>query len=147
MQAFSYIRRFGELGIDDVPLVGGKNASLGEMYQALSGEGVKVPNGFATTAQAYRDYLQYNDLEDRVRQALDDLDVENVDDLRQFGLNLFFAPLPGFGERIKWRLAPFFQFHAAFTNFLQAIIFKGYFIVQVKNGALTVFGQFGEEET
>ena len=59
MQQFEYIRRFRDLGIDDVPLVGGKNASLGEMYQALSDEGVKVPNGFATTAQAYRDYLTH----------------------------------------------------------------------------------------
>ncbi len=57
MQSLTYIRRFNELGIADVPLVGGKNASLGEMYRTLSGQGVKVPNGFATTAQAYRDYL------------------------------------------------------------------------------------------
>ncbi|MBT8117903.1 MAG: hypothetical protein KJO66_08730, partial [Gammaproteobacteria bacterium] len=64
MQSLTYIRRFAELGIEDVPLVGGKNASLGEMYQALSGEGVKVPNGFATTARAFRDYLQHNDLQD-----------------------------------------------------------------------------------
>ena len=73
MQSLTYIRRFAELGIDDVPLVGGKNASLGEMYRALSGEGVKVPNGFATTAQAFRDYLQHNDLEERISQALAEL--------------------------------------------------------------------------
>ena len=47
MQPFEYIRRFRDLGIDDVPLVGGKNASLGEMYQALSGEGVMVPTALA----------------------------------------------------------------------------------------------------
>ena len=52
-----YVRFFEELGIDDVPLVGGKNASLGEMFQKLSGEGVRVPDGFAITAKAYR-YLQ-----------------------------------------------------------------------------------------
>ena len=46
---FEYVRRFSELGVDDVPLVGGKNASLGEMYGALKGQGVKVPNGFATS--------------------------------------------------------------------------------------------------
>ena len=73
MQQFEYVRRFRDLGIDDVPLVGGKNASLGEMYQALSGEGVMVPNGFATTAQAYRDYLTHNDLEARIREALGNL--------------------------------------------------------------------------
>ena len=70
MQRFNYIRRFSELGIDDVPLVGGKNASLGEMYQALTGKGVRVPNGFATTAQAFRDYLEHNDLKDRIGGAL-----------------------------------------------------------------------------
>ena len=88
MQSLTYIRRFAELGIEDVPLVGGKNASLGEMYQALSGEGVKVPNGFATTAQAFRDYLQHNDLQDRIRQALEELDVENVDDLSVTGARI-----------------------------------------------------------
>ena len=62
MQQFEYIRRFRDLGIDDVPLVGGKNASLGEMYQTLSGEGVMLPNVFTTTAQAYLDYLAHNGL-------------------------------------------------------------------------------------
>ena len=51
----SYIRWFSDLGVADVAMVGGKTASLGELYSALSGEGVKVPNGFAITAQAYRD--------------------------------------------------------------------------------------------
>src|ERR1700692_3776591 len=49
-----YVRFFEEFGIDDVPLVGGKNASLGEMFQKLSGQGVRVPHGFAITAEAYR---------------------------------------------------------------------------------------------
>jgi pyruvate,water dikinase len=88
MQSLTYIRRFAELGIDDVPLVGGKNASLGEMYQALSGEGVKVPNGFATTAQAFRDYLQHNDLVERITQALAELDVDNVDELSTVGARI-----------------------------------------------------------
>ena len=48
----TYVRFFEEFGIEDVPLVGGKNASLGEMYQKLSNEGVRVPNGFAITADA-----------------------------------------------------------------------------------------------
>lgn len=85
MQTFQYIRRFCELGIGDVPLVGGKNASLGEMYQALSGEGVKIPNGFATTAQAYRDYLTHNGLETRIGEALAELDVDDVDALAVTG--------------------------------------------------------------
>ncbi|MGB5440302.1 MAG: phosphoenolpyruvate synthase [Gammaproteobacteria bacterium] len=88
MQNFEYIRRFRELGINDVPLVGGKNASLGEMYQALSGEGVMVPNGFATTAQAYRDYLTHNDLEVRIREALAQLDVDDVEALAVTGAQI-----------------------------------------------------------
>ena len=52
-----YVRFFKELTIEDVPLVGGKNASLGEMYRELAGMGVRIPNGFAVTAYAYRDRL------------------------------------------------------------------------------------------
>jgi pyruvate,water dikinase len=88
MQALTYIRRFCELGIGDVPQVGGKNASLGEMYQALSGQGVKVPNGFATTAQAYREYLTHNGLEERISNALASLDVDDVDALASTGAQI-----------------------------------------------------------
>ncbi len=56
-QGTEYVRWFGELGIDDVAVVGGKNASLGELYRELTGRGVNVPNGFALTAAAYRDTL------------------------------------------------------------------------------------------
>ena len=50
----AYIRWFADIGLDDIPLVGGKNASLGEMSRALSAVGVRVPPGFAITAEAYR---------------------------------------------------------------------------------------------
>ena len=53
----SSIRWFEEIGIEDIPLVGGKNASLGEMYRELAPQGVQVPNGFAITADAYREFL------------------------------------------------------------------------------------------
>jgi pyruvate,water dikinase len=88
VQPLKYVRRFRELGIDDVPLVGGKNASLGEMYQALSGEGVKVPNGFATTAQAYRDYLVHNDLEARIQESLNRLEIDDIDALATTGAQI-----------------------------------------------------------
>ncbi|MGD8311121.1 MAG: PEP/pyruvate-binding domain-containing protein, partial [Gammaproteobacteria bacterium] len=88
MQTFKYVRRFRDLGIDDVPLVGGKNASLGEMYRALSSEGVKVPNGFATTAEAYRDYLKHNDLDERISAALAALDTDDVDALAVTGAQI-----------------------------------------------------------
>ena len=54
----TYVRFFNEFGNEDVALVGGKNASLGEMYQKLSGQGVRIPNGFATTSDAYRYVLE-----------------------------------------------------------------------------------------
>jgi pyruvate,water dikinase len=88
MTGYRYIRRFRELGIDDVPVVGGKNASLGEMYRSLSQEGVRVPNGFATTAQAFRDYLAHNGLAERIRVALDSLDAGDVDALAATGARI-----------------------------------------------------------
>jgi pyruvate,water dikinase len=77
----SYIRWFSELGADDVPTVGGKNASLGEMYRALTPRGVHVPNGFAITADAYRRTLELAGALPRLREALAGLDVKDVDDL------------------------------------------------------------------
>ena len=81
----SYIRWFKEIGIDDVPLVGGKNASLGEMYQNLTAEGVRVPNGFAVTAGAYRYVLEHNKAWPRLHEALDGLDPDNIKDLQARG--------------------------------------------------------------
>jgi len=78
-----YVRRFSEIGIDDVGMVGGKNASLGEMYRELIDEGVKIPNGFATTAEAFRNYLKENDLVDRITRALGELDINDVDALAE----------------------------------------------------------------
>ncbi|HEX7439025.1 MAG TPA: phosphoenolpyruvate synthase [Caldimonas sp.] len=77
----SYIRWFSELGIADVPSVGGKNASLGEMYRELALQGVRVPNGFAITAAAYRHVLDQADAWPRLHKALAGLDASNVDDL------------------------------------------------------------------
>ncbi len=79
------IRWFQEIGIDDVATVGGKNASLGEMYRELVPKGVKVPNGFAVTADAYRHFLQSAGLDERIRAILKDLDTGNIDNLRQRG--------------------------------------------------------------
>jgi pyruvate,water dikinase len=76
---------FEEFGIDDVPLVGGKNASLGEMCGKLSEQGVRVPNGFAISADAYRYVLDAAGAWERLHEALDDLDVSNVADLARRG--------------------------------------------------------------
>ena len=85
MGSFNYIRFFEEFGIDDVPLVGGKNASLGEMFQKLSGQGVRVPHGFATTAEAYRHMLDRAGAWDALHAELDDLDPDDVTALARKG--------------------------------------------------------------
>ena len=76
---------FEEVGIADVPLVGGKNASLGEMIQQLTPKGVNVPTGFATTAYAYRYFVEKAGLEAKLRLLFSDLDVEDLANLRQRG--------------------------------------------------------------
>lgn len=76
---------FDEIGIDDVPLVGGKNASLGEMYQHLTSKGVAVPHGFAITAYAYRYLLQEAGVEQQIRDVLADLDIEDMHNLAERG--------------------------------------------------------------
>jgi pyruvate,water dikinase len=78
---YKYIRWFNELGMGDVPLVGGKNASLGEMYRELDAEGVRVPNGFAITAEAYRHMLSQADAWPALHRALDGLRASDVEDL------------------------------------------------------------------
>lgn len=83
-----YIRRFSELSNSDVALVGGKNASLGEMYRALTPQGVRIPNGFATTAQAYYDFLDHNALRGKIEQALAELDVDDVKALGRTGARI-----------------------------------------------------------
>ena len=83
--AYKYIRFFKDLTIDDIPLVGGKNASLGEMYRELTSQGVKVPNGFAITAEAYMHMLNQVGAMEKLHEALDDLDPENVYDLAHRG--------------------------------------------------------------
>jgi pyruvate,water dikinase len=76
-----YVRWFAEVGVSDVGLVGGKNASLGEMFRELGSQGVRVPNGFAVTAQAYRDMLEQADAWPRLQRSLAGLNLKDVDDL------------------------------------------------------------------
>lgn len=76
---------FDQLGIEDVPLVGGKNASLGEMYQLLTPKGVKIPNGFALTAFAYRDFLESNDLMHKLKDIMSDLNTHDMQNLAERG--------------------------------------------------------------
>src|SRR4051812_41569790 len=82
------VRWFAELGLTDLDQVGGKNASLGEMIGNLASAGVAVPDGFATTADAYRRFLQQTDLGQVINTALDGLDTDDVQELAAVGTRL-----------------------------------------------------------
>jgi len=81
MSSKNFIKFFNELRIKDVPIVGGKNASLGEMYQKLSSQGINVPYGFATTSNAYNYFLEKSGLKNRLKEILKGLNTHNVKDL------------------------------------------------------------------
>jgi len=83
-----YVVSLDKLGVHDVEHVGGKNASLGEMISNLAGAGVSVPGGFATTAQAYRDFLELSGLNKQIHDALDALDVDDVNALAKTGAQI-----------------------------------------------------------
>ncbi|WP_449434060.1 phosphoenolpyruvate synthase [Pseudomonas putida] len=83
-----YVVSLDKLGVHDVEHVGGKNASLGEMISNLAGAGVSVPGGFATTAQAYRDFLEQSGLNERIHAALDALDVDDINALTKTGAQI-----------------------------------------------------------
>jgi pyruvate,water dikinase len=95
---YKYVRFFKEIGVDDVALVGGKTSSLGEMYRKLTPQGVKVPNGFAITASAYRYILDKANAWDALHKALDRIDANNMADLanraRQARAIVYGAPIP-----------------------------------------------------
>src|SRR5258708_40236744 len=100
-----YVIPFEQLRMTDVERVGGKNASLGEMISQLAGAGVRVPGGFATTAEAYREFLAADGLASRIERTLSTLDIENVTALADAGRQirqwiLAAAPPPGLGTDI-----------------------------------------------
>lgn len=104
-----WTRQFGELGIDDVPVVGGKNASLGEMTRELGALGVRIPDGYAVTADAYRHFLEANGLVAPIREVMQALDRDNVDDLTR-----------------RSRKVQNMILHGAFPEDLRAEIIAGY---------------------
>ncbi|MFM2005546.1 MAG: Phosphoenolpyruvate synthase, partial [Pseudomonadota bacterium] len=77
---------FDEIGIEDIPLVGGKNASLGEMFRELTPQGVRIPNGFAITAAAYHDFVENSGVAARLAEILAGLDTRDIADLQRRGL-------------------------------------------------------------
>lgn len=84
----SYIKKFSTIGMADLPSVGGKNASLGEMFNTLSSKGIKVPGGFAVTAEAFKYFIAENNLATPVAAILSKLDRENFTNLKETGRQL-----------------------------------------------------------
>lgn len=80
-----YIFNLNEVSLNDINLVGGKNASLGEMIQNIESMGIKVPNGFAVTTNAYRDFIDFNGLQEQVVNLVAGLDDGNLPELRRVG--------------------------------------------------------------
>jgi len=113
----AFILWFDQLGIEDVPFVGGKNASLGEMYRNLTSKGVSVPNGFAVTARAYHYFLEKAGIKDRIKEILSDLDTTNMDNLSQRG------------EKVRHTILA-----AEFPQELKDVILEGYYNMQVQYG-------------
>jgi pyruvate, water dikinase len=79
---------FNQLSLQDIAKVGGKNASLGEMIQALTQAGIKVPEGFATTAQAYREFLSQNELQKKIDATLASLNIDDINALEKAGAQI-----------------------------------------------------------
>lgn len=76
------------VGINDIDIAGGKNASLGEMIQNLSHIGVKVPDGFVITVESYREFLRFNDLEKKIEKLVNSTDIDNLEQLRSCGASV-----------------------------------------------------------
>ncbi len=84
-QKMSYIKWFNDIHIEDIPLVGGKNASLGEMYSALQPKGVRIPNGFAVTTKAFDEFLASDDLAKNIAALLGEIKPEDTVSLQTQG--------------------------------------------------------------
>lgn len=101
-----YIRTLDSLGIEDVALVGGKNASLGEMISSLKPLGVKVPEGFAVTADGYRLFIGHNDFEPKIRHFFEGVDLSNIEALNRCGDSIRTLMLSGeMPEALKAEIA------------------------------------------
>jgi pyruvate,water dikinase len=83
--ATKFIRWFDDIGLNDVPLVGGKNASLGELFRELTRSGIRVPEGFAITTDAYRHFMNATGLATKISAMLQGLDTSNLADLAKRG--------------------------------------------------------------
>ncbi len=105
----SWILWFDQIGIDDVDIVGGKNASLGEMYSQLVKKGVKVPNGFVVTAKAYWDFIHSNNLAKKIEDIVHSINLDDMKDLSEKGHKI--------RELVR---------HASLPDYLRDAILEGY---------------------
>jgi len=80
-----FVLPFNEVKIEDIPLVGGKNASLGEMYRELKQKGVEIPNGFAVTAFAYKHFMSVTGLKEKIKDLLLTLNTKDTQNLMAHG--------------------------------------------------------------
>jgi len=83
-----FIQWLKDVSIHDKSLVGGKNASLGEMYNNLSNKGIKIPNGFAVTTKAFSEFINHNNLKERIQEKLDTIEYSDLVSLRRTGLEI-----------------------------------------------------------
>lgn len=86
MDTSIYIADLHQVGMNDIEQVGGKNASLGEMLQNLTQLGIQIPGGFVVTVAAYREFIRYNDLEEEIKQIINDIKLDDIESLRRGGL-------------------------------------------------------------
>src|SRR5258705_3789542 len=81
-----FILPLDKVGINDIDRVGGKNASLGEMLQNLTSLGIQIPNGFVITVAAYREFIRYNNLDEAIRNVINQIKLDDIESLRRGGL-------------------------------------------------------------
>jgi len=121
-----YIKKFQEITINDIALVGGKNSSLGEMFNRLSSKGILVPDGFATTADAFWYFMDYNNLKQPLQTLLKELDKKSYSNLKEVGSKarqmILNAGIPG-------------DLQSAIVNAYKELCGKEYFAVAVRSSA------------
>src|SRR5258705_1609704 len=89
MSTTSYLLNLDEVGLNDLDMVGGKNASLGEMLQNLTNLGINIPGGFVITVNAYREFLRHNNLEEKIKEIINGIiDYNDIESLRRGGLQV-----------------------------------------------------------
>jgi pyruvate,water dikinase len=88
MSSSTYILNLKQVGLDDIDIAGGKNASLGEMINNLSQLGIRIPGGFVITVAAYRKFIEVNKLDQEIRRFIESIDFNNVESLRRAGLQI-----------------------------------------------------------